>query len=609
VERANAETAAVATPEIPGGYPDLTASQLDLIRERSTEMVVDPGASLGNAGDVDYDFILVETGDVEVVRFATFELPEQVIAIFGPGSFLGELDMLTGQAAMFSARMPVGGVIQRMPRPVFRQLMSDAPELSDVILRAFMARREFLRTSEAARSFQIVGGVIQRMPRPVFRQLMSDAPELSDVILRAFMARREFLRTSEAARSFQIVGGARSAETLELRNWATRLNVVHSWLDVETDDGHRILESLGLDVTDLPVVITPTAILRNAYPSVLADQLGLSYRSVPGKVYDLVVVGGGPAGLATAVYGASEGLDTLVLEGVAVGGQAGASARIENYLGFPSGIAGAELTAKALVQAEKFGAEIKSPCEVTSLRKADDLVVTLSDGSEVSARSIVIASGADYRKLSLDRWTDFEGNGIYYAATELEARACGIHGPQVAVIGGANSAGQAALFLASRGSRVRLVVRADDLGIEMSSYLATRILADGRIELHLGTEVVGVDGGDHLDSIVLANKIGGTRESVPCAGLFCFIGAVPATSWLEGVLLDRSGFILTDTDLPETQPSDSFELLGRQPLAFETSIPGLFAAGDVRHGSMKRIAAAVGEGSSAIRSVHQAIGN
>src|ERR1700684_4016886 len=268
-ERANAETAAVATPEIPGGYPARTASQLDLIRERSTETVVDPGASLAHAGDVDFDFMLVEAGDVEVVRFAAFGLPEQIMAIFGPGSFLGELDMLNGQAAMFSARMPVGGVIQRMPRPVFRQLMSDAPELSDVILKAFMARREFLRTSEAALSVQIVGG-------------------------------------------------ARSAETLELRNWATRLNVVHSWLDVETDDGHRILESHGLDGTDLPVVLTPTAILRNATPSVLADQLGLAYLSIPGKVYDIVVVGGGPAGLATAVYGASEGLDTLGLEGACV---------------------------------------------------------------------------------------------------------------------------------------------------------------------------------------------------------------------------------------------------------------------------------------------------
>ena len=559
VERASAETAAVATPEIPGGYPNLSASQLDLIRERSTETAVDPGAYLANAGDVDFDFMLVEAGDLEVVRLAAFGLPEKVIAIFGPGSFLGELDMLTGQAATFSARMPAGGVIQRMPRPAFLQLMSDAPELSDVILKAFMARREFLRTSEAAQSVQIVGGAL-------------------------------------------------SAETLELRNWATRLSMPHTWLDVETDDGYRTLKSFGLDVADLPVVIAPTAILRNATPSVLAAQLGLAYRSVPAKVYDIVVVGGGPAGLATAVYGASEGLDTLVLEGVAVGGQAGASARIENYLGFPSGLAGAELTAKALVQAQKFGAEIKSPYEVTSLRMADDLVVTLSDGSEVSARAIVIASGAHYRKLNLERWADFEGNGIYYAATELEARACGSHSPQVAVIGGANSAGQAALFLASRGSRVRLVVRADDLEAEMSSYLATRILVDSRIELHLGTEVVGVDGGDHLDSIVLANKIGGTGESVPCAGLFCFIGAEPATSWLEGVLLDRSGFILTDTDLPETQPRDSFGLLGRQPLAFETSIPGLFAAGDVRHGSMKRIAAAVGEGSSAIRSVHQAIG-
>src|ERR1700730_6872966 len=321
VERANAETAAVATPEIPGGYPELTASQLDLIRERSTETVVDPGASLGDAGDVDYDFVLVEAGDVEVVSPGAFGLPEQVMAIFGPGSFLGELDMLNGQAAMFSARMPAGGVIPRMPRPVFRHLMFDAPAVSAVICRALMARRESLRTSVAALSVQIVGGAL-------------------------------------------------SAETLELRNWATRLNVVHSWLDVETDDGHRSLESLGLDVDDLPVVIAPTAILRNATPSLLAHQLGLGYRSVPGKVYDIVVVGGGPAGLATAVYGASEGLETLVLEGVAVGGQAGASARIENYLGFPSGLTGAELTGKALVQAQKFGAEIKTPCEVTTPRSA-----------------------------------------------------------------------------------------------------------------------------------------------------------------------------------------------------------------------------------------------
>jgi len=299
------------TRDISGGYPDLTASQLDLIRERSTETVVDPGASLAYAGAVDYDFMLVEAGDVEIVRLAAFGLPEQIMAIFGPGSFLGELDILTGQAAMFSARMPAGGVIQRMPRPVFRQLMSESPELSDIILRTFMARREYLRTSEAAQSVQIIGGGL-------------------------------------------------SAETLELRNWATRLSMPHTWLDVETDDGHRILESLGLDFDDLSVVIAPTAILRNAAPNVLADQLGLAYRSVPGKVYDIVVVGGGPAGLATAVYGASEGLDTLVLEGVAVGGQAGASARIENYLGFPSGLAGAELTAKALVQAQKFGAEIKS---------------------------------------------------------------------------------------------------------------------------------------------------------------------------------------------------------------------------------------------------------
>jgi thioredoxin reductase (NADPH) len=547
------------TPDVPGGYPELTAAQLDRIRERSTETLVGPGEFLYNAGDSDYDFMLVEAGNLEIVRIARFGLPEQVIVSFDAGSFIGELNMLTGQASLYSARMPAGGVIQRMPRPAFRQLMSEDPELSDIILRAYMARREYLRTSEAAHSIEIVGG--------------------------------EF-----------------SGDTLKLRNWATRLRLPHTWLDVETDDGHRILDSLGLAVTDLPVVITPTAVLHNATPGILAEELGLSYRSVPGKVYDLVVVGGGPAGLAAAVYGASEGLETLVLEGVAVGGQAAASSRIENYLGFPSGLAGADLTARALVQAEKFGAEIKSPCEVASLRMADDLVVTLADGSEVPAHAIVIASGARYRTLPLEKWSDFEGNGIYYAATELEARACGTGGSPVAVIGGANSAGQATLFLAGRGSKVRLVVRGDDLGAEMSSYLANRILADDRIEVHLGTEVVGVDGEEHLNSIVLSNKIAATQEAVPCAGLFCFIGAVPATSWLEGVLLDRNGFVLTDVDLPETQVRESYGLLGRLPLPFETSMPGLFAAGDVRLGSMKRVAGAVGEGSSAIRSVHQAIG-
>jgi thioredoxin reductase (NADPH) len=549
----------MANPEIPEGYPDLTESQLERIRERSTETVVDPGAMLYRAGDSDYDFMLIEAGDVEIVRLAAFGMPEDVIVGFGAGKFLGELNMLTGQSSMFSARMPGGGIVQRMPRDEFRRLMGEDPELSDIILKAFMARREYLRTSEAAHSLEIIGGGM-------------------------------------------------SGDTLKLRNWASRLRLPHTWLDVDSAEGHRILKSLDLSVTDLPVVITPTAVLKQATPGILAEHLGLSFVSTPGKVYDLIVIGGGPAGLAAAMYGASEGLGTLVLEGVAVGGQAAASSRIENYLGFPSGLAGADLTAKALVQAEKFGAEIKSPCEVVSLRSGDDLVVTLADGSEVPAHSIVIASGARYRTLPIERWSDFEGNGIYYAATEIEARACGGPNSEVAVIGGANSAGQATLYLASRGAQVHLVVRGDDLGAEMSSYLANRILADSRIEVHLGTEVVEVDGGEHLESIVLANKSVPSSLPVKCTGLFCFIGAVPATGFLDAILLDRSGFVLTDTDLPEAQVRDAYGLLGRQPLPFETSMPGLFAAGDVRHGSMKRVAAAVGEGSSAIRSVHQAIG-
>jgi thioredoxin reductase (NADPH) len=551
VERADDETAAEATPEIPGGYPELTGSQLDHIRERSTEMVVDPGGSVGSAGDVDYDFMLVEAGDLEVVRLPAFGRPEQVIATFGPGTFLGELDMLTGQAAMFSARMPGGGVIQRMPRPVFRQLMSESPELSDIILKAFMARREYLRNSEAAQSVQIIGGAL-------------------------------------------------SAETLELRNWATRLTVPHTWLDVETAEGYRILKSFGLDVTDLPVVIAPTAILRNATPNVLADQLGLAYRSVPRKVYDIVVIGGGPAGLATAVYGASEGLDTLVLEAVAAGGQAGASARIENYLGFPSGLAGAELTAKALVQAQKFGAEIKTPYDVTSLRMEDDLVVTLSDGTEVSARSIVIASGARYRKLNLERWADFEGKGIYYAATELEVRACGSQGAPVAVIGGANSAGQAAVFFSSYAQRVTMLVRGGSLEKSMSHYLIEQIEALGNVEVRTNTEAIGAEGDGRLRALRVRER-DGDESTMDVDACFVFIGAVPRTDWLEGVVArDERGFILAGLDAK----SDGWPLQ-RDPFPLETSVPGVLVAGDVRARSIKRVASAVGEGSMAVSLVHQ----
>jgi thioredoxin reductase (NADPH) len=356
------------------------------------------------------------------------------------------------------------------------------------------------------------------------------------------------------------------------------------------------------------VVVTAGIVLRHATPGVVAEQLGLAYRPCPGHVLDLLVVGGGPAGLAAAMYGASEGLKTVLVDGVSVGGQAAASSRIENYLGFPSGLTGADLTGRALVQSQKFGARINSPCEARSLHAGDgQLVVTLDDGTEIATHAVIAATGARYRTLGLARWADFEGAGIYYAATELEVRVC--EGRPVAVVGGANSAGQAALFLARRAERVRLVVRAADLGAGMSRYLVDRILADPRIEVHTGTEVVELDGGTAMETITLRERSGGTRTAVACHGLFCFIGAEPATAWLDGVARDDHGFLLTDHDLEEQHLDGAFALLGRRPLPYETSIPGVFAAGDARHGSMKRVAAAVGEGASAVHSVHQAIGS
>jgi thioredoxin reductase (NADPH) len=335
---------------------------------------------------------------------------------------------------------------------------------------------------------------------------------------------------------------------------------------------------------------------------VLSQHLGLTYRRTPKGVADLTIVGAGPAGLAAAVYGASEGLETVLLDAVATGGQAAASSRIENYMGFPFGLSGAALTGRAAVQALKFGAHLGSPCGVVSLRSSGpcDHVVTLTDGVEIPTRTVLVATGAAYRNLPLDRWPEFVGAGIYYAATDLEAHA--VSGLPVTVVGGANSAGQAAVYLARRAAHVTLVVRGGDLSAKMSNYLVDRILADPRITVRTATEVTALAGGGRLEEITLTGRESGDSAACGCFGLFCFIGATPATEWLSDVALDRAGFIPTDLQL-----GDRWTGAGRDPLPFETSVPGVFAAGDVRSESMKRVAAAVGEGASAVRSVHQAL--
>jgi thioredoxin reductase (NADPH) len=389
----------------PTAYLALTSEQLAALARRGTRVETSVGDVLYSAGDRDYDFVVVESGEVDIVRPAMPGDPETLLVSWGAGSFLGELSLVTGQTAIATARV-------RSP------------------------------------------GVVHRIASPQFRELMADDAELSDLVLRVLLARREELRHGAGARALEILGSGLSAATHELRTWASRQQLPYTWLDFDDDAGQALARAASVEALDLPVAITATAIIRNATSAIVSDHLGLTLRADRGRDFDLVVVGGGPAGLAAAVYGASEGLTTILLDGVAVGGQAAASSRIENYLGFPSGISGVDLTSRALVQANKFGAQISSPCTVNSLEcNGGHLDVQLSSGEAVTARSVIIATGAQYRKLPLDGWDRYEGAGIYYAATEIEARACSSR--PVAVVGGANSAGQAALFLADSGSQAR----------------------------------------------------------------------------------------------------------------------------------------------------------
>jgi thioredoxin reductase (NADPH) len=436
---------------------------------------------------------------------------------------------------------------------------------------------------------------------------MATEPDLSDILLRTFLARRDLLRDGPAARAIAILGSELSGDSLALRTFAARQRLAHLWLDADSAAGRALAESAQITGADLPAVITGHQVLRRATTGQMAQALGLAYRHTGTKPVDLTVIGSGPAGLAAAVYGASDGLDTVVLDAAGVGGQAAASSRIENYLGFPSGLSGQELTQRAALQAMKFGAQLSSPCRVVDLDTGGaHLSVMLSDGTTIESRAVLIATGVRYNTLPLERWIDFEGAGIYYAATELEARACRTQ--PVTVVGGANSAGQAALYLASRGCQVTLAVRGSDVAATMSSYLLGRLRADPRVTIRVDTEVTGLSGGSSLQRITLTNNSTGEVSEHVCAGLFCFIGARPETEWLHDVALDSAGFIRTDAQLDPEELGATWSALGRPPLPFETSMPTVFAAGDVRLSSVKRVASAVGEGASAVRSIHTALG-
>jgi thioredoxin reductase (NADPH) len=538
--------------------PQFSGAQFERMAAYGVAQPVQVGDVVFGPGDVDYDLVLVESGWIEIISPATGEEPESVVARYGPRGFLGELNFLTGQTAYLMARVTEAGRIHRISRAQFRRLMAAEPDLSDILLRTFLARRDLLRDGPAARAIAILGSEL-------------------------------------------------SADSLALRTYAARQRLAHLWLDADSAAGRALAESAQITGADLPALITGHQVLRRATTGQMAQTLGLAYRHTGTKPMDLTVVGSGPAGLGAAVYGASEGLNTVVLDAVGVGGQAAASSRIENYLGFPSGLSGQELTQRAALQAMKFGAQLSSPCRVVDLdTDGAHLTVMLSDGTTIESRAVLIATGVHYNTLPLERWIDFEGAGIYYAATELEARACRTE--PVTVVGGANSAGQAALYLASHGCQVTLAVRGSDVAATMSAYLLARLRAHQRVQIRVDTEVTALSGGSSLQRITLTDNSTGEVSEHPCAGLFCFIGARPETEWLGNLALDRLGFIRTDAQLDPEELGATWAALGRTPLPFETSMPTVFAAGDVRLTSLKRVASAVGEGASAVRSIHTALG-
>lgn len=531
-------------------FPTLTDLQLTRLVDYGAEVTVAAGTSLFVEGQSSYDLIIILEGDADIVYADAATGDEAVIATHGAGRFLGELGLLTGQRTFLRGRMRSDGRIRRI-----------APD--------------------------------------EFRRLLASDPEIGDLIFEAFVARREIILSGAGAASLRIIGSRYSKRALELGSYVLRQRLAFQWIDIDGDDvedADVLLASVGARREDLPVVVTATATLRNPTVGELASHLGLVYQPTSLEVLDVVIVGAGPAGLAAAVYGASEGLKTLLVDRVGVGGQAGTSSRIENYVGFPSGISGGELVERAALQAQRLGAQITSPCTVERIEAVcDGYRLVVGDDAVLMARAVVIALGVQYRKLPLDRLEEFEGAGVYYAATELEANVCSPN--PVTVIGGGNSAGQAAIFLAQRGSDVTIAIRGADLTASMSSYLIDRIDAAANITVSPFTEVVALRGDTRLTEITLRDNRTRDETRQACSGLFSFIGAVPFTDWLAGFIeLDDKGFVLTDSDLHG---------LAFEPLPFETSRPGVFAAGDVRARSMKRVAAAVGDGSSAIRSVHQ----
>ena len=504
-------------------------------------------------GDLTYDLFVVLAGEVRLIE-RHGQPGETVITTYGRSQFLGEIGLLTGQRAYLSAVAGTAGRVLRVPVAQVRVVMAQEPGLSELILRTFLLRHSIL---------------------------------------------------SSRGSGLTLIGSRFDAGTRRLLEVLARNRLTSKWLELEgSPDAEAMLRELDVPVADLPIVVVPGGpLLRNPGSRELLDALGLSGpgdTDLPG-VCDLLVVGAGPGGLAAAVYGASEGMATVMAEDTALGGQAGTSSRIENLLGFPAGLSGEELAARAALQAQKFGVRIRQATKAVSLSSQDALhQVGFDDGDAVTAKSVIVATGARYNRLPLGRLAEFEGVGVYYAATQMEALACRVD--PVAIVGGGNSAGQAALFLSRSSAEVHLIIRGETLETSMSRYLIDQIDRHPRITFRPRTQVTALLGTDELEGVELLDTDRRRTSVLAVRGLFVFVGAQPATGWLAGQLAeDAHGFLLTGSNIPEAQLEDG----NRAPLFLETSRPGVFAVGDVRSGSVKRAATAIGEGSMAVRLVFE----
>jgi thioredoxin reductase (NADPH) len=537
-------------------FPVLSDEHVARLGAHGRPREVRAGEVLLDVDDAHPRVFVVVSGRIELLRVKAGQ--EEPVAEFGPGQFTGELNVLSGRRALVRIRVKEAGEVVELDREHGLAVVQTDGELGEILMKAFILRRMEL----IARS-------------------------IGDVVL---------------------VGSNHCAGTLRVKEFLTRNGHPHSYLDLDRDPGAQgMLDRLGVAATDVPVLVCRgEVVLRNPTNQAIADCLGFNETIDPREVRDLVVVGAGPAGLAAAVYGASEGLNVLVLESATPGGQAGSSSRIENYLGFPAGVSGEELAARAYTQAQKFGAQLivaKSAVELSCARRP--FAIGVESGPAVPTRAIVIATGAAYRKLALPNVLEFEGRGLYYGATHMEAQLC--RDEEVVVVGGGNAAGQAAVFLAETAKRVHVLVRAKGLADSMSRYLIRRVEDHPRIVLRVLTEITALEGDGHLERVSWRNGAG-EPEAHSIRHLFCMTGAEPTTRWLQGcVALDDRGFVKTGADLSPEDLALAGWPLARSPHLLETSLPGVFAVGDVRSGSMKRVASAVGEGSTAVAYVHRVL--